>query len=379
MTAESLRSQTRKQLELLARRDRIPGCHDMTKDELIAALVARFRSSAPPTTKLRRQLRGKSDSGNLARRSSRRRVAAVATSRRPSDDSTTQPKGAALPNGAGGSVPTPQGSHRASANGSSRAVVLMDTATVDAITAVATDPHWLSVQWTISQAMTNRAQVALGRGWRTAVPVLRLYDATSEDDRGSARAWVRDETLRGDDPQWYLRVESPGRTWIVEIGFRAADGSYFRIAHSAPVSTPANNGLRFTESRGSVSNGRHGHSRGVSHSVAALVPKAVLASRLRTSAGRDNALSPSTSTVQLRTELMVTGVAHPDASVTLMNQPIPLAADGSFSLRLPLDGGREVIPADVVSPDGSEQRTIILTIDQNVRHLEPQVFDENAE
>jgi hypothetical protein len=79
---------------------------------------------------------------------------------------------------------------------------------------------------------------------------------------------------------------------------------------------------------------------------------------------------------QIQTELIVHGSTHPDATLTLLGEHIPLSKDGTFSLRLTLPDGRQVIPAVATTPDGAEQRTIVLGVERNTKELEPLQLDE---
>ena len=72
-------------------------------------------------------------------------------------------------------------------------------------------------------------------------------------------------------------------------------------------------------------------------------------------------------------ELLVYGVTDPSAHVTLQGEPVPLRADGSFSVRMGLAERRQVIPVIASSSDGVEQRTIILAVERNTKVLEPRV------
>jgi hypothetical protein len=69
-------------------------------------------------------------------------------------------------------------------------------------------------------------------------------------------------------------------------------------------------------------------------------------------------------------ELLVYGVSHPHAHVTLQGEPVPLRPDGSFTVRMSLPDRRQVLPVVASSPDGVEQRTIILAVERNTKVLE---------
>ena len=73
------------------------------------------------------------------------------------------------------------------------------------------------------------------------------------------------------------------------------------------------------------------------------------------------------------TELIVHGMAHPDARVTLRGEPIRLRPDGSFAVRFSLPDRRHVLPVVARSSDGAEQRTIVLAVDRNTKVMEPVV------
>jgi len=46
-------------------------------------------------------------------------------------------------------------------------------------------------------------------------------------------------------------------------------------------------------------------------------------------------------------------------------------------MRFSLPDSRQIIPAVAISPDGVEERTIILAVERNTKQLEPLVRDED--
>jgi hypothetical protein len=74
---------------------------------------------------------------------------------------------------------------------------------------------------------------------------------------------------------------------------------------------------------------------------------------------------------QLDAELIVYGATEPNAKVTLQGEPIKLRSDGTFTMRFSLPDSRQIIPAVAASADGVEERTIVLAIERNTKHLEP--------
>ncbi len=63
--------------------------------------------------------------------------------------------------------------------------------------------------------------------------------------------------------------------------------------------------------------------------------------------------------------------------VTLQGEPVKLRPDGTFTMRFSLPDSRQIIPAVAASADGIEERTIVLAVERNTKHLEPMVRDGN--
>ena len=75
--------------------------------------------------------------------------------------------------------------------------------------------------------------------------------------------------------------------------------------------------------------------------------------------------------LQVETELIVHGVADPNARVTLRGEPVHVRPDGTFAVRFNLPDRRHVLPLVASSCDGVEQRTIVLAVDRNTKVMEP--------
>jgi uncharacterized protein len=63
--------------------------------------------------------------------------------------------------------------------------------------------------------------------------------------------------------------------------------------------------------------------------------------------------------------------------VTLQGEPIKLRRDGTFTMRFSLPDSRQIIPAVAMSADGIEERTIVLAVERNTKHLEPVINEVN--
>ena len=63
--------------------------------------------------------------------------------------------------------------------------------------------------------------------------------------------------------------------------------------------------------------------------------------------------------------------------MTLQGEPVKLRPDGTFTMRFSLPDSRQIIPAVATSPDGVEERTIVLAVERNTKQLEPMILEGN--
>jgi len=366
MTLTALRGMTRKALVSHAKKQQIAGCQQMTKDELVAALSAR----------LRRTPNGSTRNGNDSRRAAvnGHTKANVRNVAGPAIKSANRMVGGNHLNGhrllKSSGTPTAPGNVR------------------DALTAEAHDPFWVHVRWTLSRDMLARAEAALGMQWHHAVPVLRLFDVTQDEGAATSQVRVQDIEIHGDVDHWYLPVRHAPRSYKVQIGYRAANGSFFMMAQSNKVQTPrpGSHSLKSRETS------RPRASRETIESTVEFEKMPSYDLRALPSAGLDNGYSVTTRTtvdgaskeeilsspveLRLHAELIIHGSTDPHAELKLLGDRIPISRDGTFSHRFSLPEGRQVIDAVVTTRNGCHQRTIVLGIERNTKELEPQWFDD---
>ncbi|HYH64023.1 MAG TPA: DUF4912 domain-containing protein, partial [Urbifossiella sp.] len=82
---------------------------------------------------------------------------------------------------------------------------------------------------------------------------------------------------------------------------------------------------------------------------------------------------------EIDAELIVYGKTDPTAHVTLQNEPVKLRPDGTFTMLFSLPDSRQIIPAVATSADGVEERTIVLAVERNTKHLDPMIHDPMGE
>jgi uncharacterized protein len=362
MTLSSLRGLTRKDLAGLAKKHQIAGWHQMTKDELVAALA----------TRTRRRLNGGSARGRHEST--------------PADRFRT--------NGHGNGAHLPKSTERTLGGGHLNGRRLLKSS-VDAtapenvrdlLTAEAHDPFWIHVRWTLSRDMLDRAEAALGTHWHHATPILRVFDVTNDEGASSSQVRVRDVEIHGDVDHWFLPVEHAPRTYKVQIGYRAANGLFFVMAQSNRVQTPRPGSHSLRSRENSTKHRPAGDGTGSTLDLEKM-PAFDLRAFPATKAGNATAAAficgpdgetpmPAPVELCLHAELIVHGSTDPHAELKLLGDRIPISRDGTFSHRFSLPEGRQVIDAVVTTRNGCHQRTIVLGIERNTKELEPQWFDE---
>jgi hypothetical protein len=82
---------------------------------------------------------------------------------------------------------------------------------------------------------------------------------------------------------------------------------------------------------------------------------------------------------EIDAKLIVFGRTDPAAHLTLNNDPIKLNPDGTFRMTFNLPDSRQIIPAVAASADGVEERTIVLAVERNTKHLDPMIHDQMNE
>jgi hypothetical protein len=236
----------------------------------------------------------------------------------------------------------------------------------------------------------ERAASALGQHWHATRPVLRLFQISSD---GSA-VLQREIAIHGGVSHWYVDVQNPPQQFRMEIGYLTSAGQFYCLARSNTVTTPPagtsdsvdENWIDIDQNADRIYAMSGGYSqRGTSLELQELLEERLrrpMGSPMQTRYGGGASRIMADSAEQLPfavdAELIVYGVSHPHAHVTLQGEPVVLRPDGSFTVRMRLPDRRQVIPVVASSPDGVEQRTIILAVERNTKVLGPIVRDPGA-
>ncbi len=377
MTKELLQARTMDELADLAKKKGIVGFARMRKDELVAKLLVCYRRAAKArehATNGKAPARvGTNGKGHVR---SRPQIAAAR-------DTSTEEQIERSKFDVG--VPTKDLSAKVPKD-------LPGGYGKDRIVIMVRDPFWLHAYWEMTRQAVRRAEAALGQDWHGAKPILRVLDVTSHDTTNSAEMPVNDVEIHGGCSNWYLEVQNPPRAYRVDIGYRARSGQFYVLARSNIVTTPRagisdhidENWADFDASK---ADRIFAMSAGFDPTASSLELKQLFEERLRRPMGSPAVTSFGSGAFQygkdrrfwfnLDAELIVYGATEPTAKVTLQGEPVKLRHDGTFTMRFSLPDSRQIIPANAVSADGVEERTIVLAVERNTKQLEPMIHEVN--
>ena len=177
--------------------------------------------------------------------------------------------------------------------------------------------------------------------------------------------------------------DSP-RTYRLEIGYLASAGKFYSLARSNVVTTPAASATDsldahwqdvlpdcdkiYSMSGGFASEG----STELQELFEERLRRPMVNGNNPLAAAVDGLMNHNHALrFQVEAEMVIHGVTHSDARVTLQGEPLKLRPDGSFSVRLDMPNRRQVIPLVAATKDGIEQRTIVLAVERNTKVMEP--------
>ena len=401
MAAKQLSDHTRTELAALAQRRGVTGWKTLKKDELVAALTAvkSAPASKPPAPK---SPAAKSSVAKPVRKSpviaNSNKSHKVQVSPAPLQlkrAAPSQPSKSVVRKGRTTLTAKSRGKRNSTITPNAEAVLKRDLARAtsaekeghDRFVVLVRDPHWLQAVWEFSRATIQRAEAALGTEWHRSTPILRVFDVSGHDATSRSEARLQDVPIHGGVNFWYVPIDGQPRTYRLQIGYLTPAGKFQVVARSNTV-TPPRPGTPGTMSGGwDDLNGEYQRifalSGGYSESSSQSPLRELLEEKLgRTmenwnghSSAEDHESSQSLNPhgrlpLVFHAELILHGITSPDARVTVVDEPANVKPDGSFQVRLALEDGRHLIQTVVSRPDGSSQRTIILSVERNTKELE---------
>lgn len=417
-----LKKSTVKELSVLARQLGVSGWHDMRKDELVAAIVAKNAAAARRKAKLK--------SENAARKTSKKSV-------EPEKKKTviSRPKKAPAPAAVKGKAektaphakersekrvskpksPSPEKSKKQEHPAKPEIPAKREPATNrplltgnlsgiyeetggenrDRFVLLVRDPYWLHVYWELCVRLIERAKAAMGHSWHTAVPVLRLFRIVADGMNNPRRDLIRDIRVHDGANNWYIDVQDPPGTFQVEIGFLSREKNFFPVASSNIVQTPQNQVVSGTAKLdghwGSVSEdfdriyklsgGMEGNNKQLKTVFEEQLHRSMslpLISRFGARSGNYEKTKRHFEFV-VDADLVIYGKTDPSVQISIKGEPIRVANDGSFSVRYSIAEKRQVFPIDAKGSDGIETQQVILAIERNTKVLETIFLDSDED
>jgi hypothetical protein len=262
----------------------------------------------------------------------------------------------------------------------------------DRLALIVRDPYWLQAIWTVTRHSVKRAEAAMAEHWHTAMPVLRLLEVDGGHTTSTAERLTREIDVHGGVTNWYIEVANPPHSFRVELGYKSASGKFFSLCRSNIVHTPApDSGDVIDENWTDVAENYervYAMSGGYAEDNQSGELQELFEERLRRpmtniaagqfGSGAERVLNRHRDLdFHVDAEMILYGRTKPDAKVTLAGEPIKLRADGSFTVRQPMPDKRQVLPVVASTPDGVEQRTIVIAVERNTKVLEPMLREQN--
>jgi hypothetical protein len=226
--------------------------------------------------------------------------------------------------------------------------------------------------------------VAIGQHWHNAKPVLRLLAVGHTAAAKSVENVIRDIPIHGGVNDWYIDVTDPPASFQVKIGYLSGE-QFHSLAGSNVVTTrPRGDNAELDKNWQEVArqcDKIYAMSGGLENSSHAEDLRELFEERLRRPLGSPpvtrygvvrggNLRRKQDFVFEVDSELLVYGATTPGSHVSFRGQPIDLREDGTFTVRVSLKEGRQVIPIVATRADGVEQRTVVVAFERNMKVLE---------
>ncbi len=261
------------------------------------------------------------------------------------------------------------------------------------------DPDWAYVFWQISEDDRDKAK-SLGANKLC----LRLYDVTGVKNGDFNQGTLREIAVDSYSTEWYLPIPVPDRDYKVELGYRygfkwmsLAFSSAGHVPSSQPseqildkfvpfnLESPAETNLAITNPNESEINGLHErlYQAATTYSKRSRTgSEEFMESTNSTSPGPyqnesgagiwSSGLNDSGAGISNRSfwlvadaELIVYGATDPSATLTIGDERVPLASDGTFRLQVPFRDGSQNYEIKAIDSSGEQDRSITMRFDRN--------------
>lgn len=376
MSRTELKSKTVKELGQKAKDLGITGYASMRKPELVTALVNKLRALKAAKTRAKTRIKNK-------RSATRKTKASVST---PRTNITAIPLRALIMDAVEKKCLKDLSNGPAfSRNGASKRL------TRDRVVVLVRDSYWIQVCWEIKSKSVARAQAALAHKWHGARPIIRLYEVQNDSQQVHGTRVLRDIEIHSGVTNWYVDVDQTPTPYQVEVGYLADTGEFHPLCRSNTVAPPtpgscdatdmnwddiAKDYKRIFSLSGGDTNGQGNQDLKDLFEQRLRRPMSKSVVMKHGLSGQDE--DQSKLHFEVESELIVYGNAESDAAVTMAGEPVKLAKDGSFTIRLDLPDRRKVFPLVAHGADGLREKTVVISIERNIKILEPTIKDRIA-
>lgn len=245
------------------------------------------------------------------------------------------------------------------------------------------DPWWAYTYWEITPARIQEGLRFLGCSLEQTRSVIRVYDVTGLEGTDRTQHYF-DLELSGWVTNWYIHVNGPDHSFLIEIGLLSKDGRFFALARSNTITMPRVAMSEVIDERwmSLEFEKMYALSGGFRSGAGSAELKEMMEKRLKEVAFSGSVSSFGGSPVGRKeqgrsfwfvvdAELIIYGATDPHAQVAVSGHPIQLRPDGTFTLRYALPDGRFPIPVTARSADGREERTITPIVERNTEISQP--------
>ena len=392
MTSADLKEKRVRDLARMAKQSGVPGWHAMRKDELITALVRRatlaqslHSCDKPRETKNPNGGHRSSSTSENKRRGTKRNETGSTREKTPQTSSlknpTTVEREAVLKrikevqaqrSREKNLVSQPEPSQKRSPK-RNRAVLMVR------------GPHWLHAFWEVTSHSVQRVKAGMGAEWHTAKPVLRVLETCDEKGETPVERICREIEIHGGVKNWFIDVRKP-MSCRIEIGYKTPSGDFYKLCRSNRVSGVAvgrgdSLDVHWKDIESDCSK-IYSLSGGYSTDSESEELRELFQERLRRPLGPPK-VRPATHShsdtdrqkkkfqLDVDAELVVFGSTEKGAYLSIQSEPVDVANDGSFHIRIEMPNRRQVIPIHAQSASGAEQQTVVLAVERNTRLMEP--------
>jgi|SRR5690554_4315003 len=231
------------------------------------------------------------------------------------------------------------------------------------------DPYWLYSYWDFNSEVVNRLSRIFG-AWDKVPLNLRVYDLGNGE--GQPEQNFFDVSVNPHIKNWYINTNQSNHRFQVDLGYFTPSGQFISLARSNIVTTPRDGISEIIDEEWMVVEEdfrrlyRLAAGAGLGESSLEMMESLIRRLEKEVGSGAVSSISSPARHFEekrhfwlvLDTELIVYGATEPDASLKIQGEPVKLRPDGSFTLRMALPEGTQVIPVTATSKDGIDSITI---------------------